>query len=332
MSCWGPLGYIGVQSCPLPAICISHSRPEFKRMQIHQKLEKTNLISSSLKHSAAVSSKWLKKNIAIFNELAYKLNISVIDVSDLIFNLTFQNYAKILNPIGAGWNTCRVPFSIPDIGDRYLSIFDLEGNLRNPTDPKSLFILLKFLQSIVKSERIVHSNIREYIESMKTPLDINYEYNIRLRRLVHTTAIDVEDQNIENIENDVDNNTKLGPHRMPNLKYRIKGDSNKLTMEDLLLLDTAGRRRGHGSRQLNELRTNALGQLLKKVEKGDPEKFMSALASLMLPDLDKGKKKRKETKIKTKRISQTISKDYNRIATSISRLSFADQKISILMR
>lgn len=335
MSCWGPLGYIGVQSCPFPATCISHSRPEFKRMQIQQKLKKTNLISSSLKHSAGISSNWLKKNMTIINDLAYKLNISVIDISDLLFNLTFQNYAKILNPIGSGWNTFRVPFSIPDIGDRYLNIFDLEGNLRNPTDPKSLFILLKFLQSIVKSERYVKFPLREYIESTRTPLDINYEYNTRLRRLVDKTEIDVEDSNSENIENDMDNVTNVSHHRMQNFKYMMKGDRKKLRREDLLLNDPAGRRRAHGSRQLNELRTNALSQLLKKIEKGDPEKFMAALAACILPDLGKSKKKQKEKK--PKEISETInyttiSEDYERLPSNISRFSINNHQLSISLR
>lgn len=294
MCYWNALCNIGVQAWQPGSRVKEPRKPsnELKWMQIQMRRQ---LLSSScpkcLGRDAASADQWdlwHNRNQKICRELANKLDMTVCEVSDLLFNLTFQNYGKILNPMGDGWNVCRVPLCVANVGHCYLDIFDLEGNLRNPTDPNSLYKLLRFLQSFVQSDPNSDVLKREYVESLETPLSTNFKYDPRLKRLVDSSSTDNE------IET---KNTVQDTHDILVNRSGRKVEMYKIKKNESSLIDESGRRRGYSSMQLNNLRTNVVVDIIKKLQKGDPERFLMALRSVIMPA------KKKKTKNKFRHIS-----------------------------
>lgn len=269
-----------------------HSSYEFKWLQMqkrHHHLRSTG--GTSRGRNAACADQWdlwHNRNKTICSQLAQNLNMTVFEVSGLLFNLTFQNYGNILNPKGAGWNMCRVPLCVANVGHCYLDIFDLEGNLRNPTDPKSLYKLLRFLHSVVQSDPNSDVLKREYVESLNVPLRTNFKYNERLRRLIDSSSPDYE---MKTKETAIDNKDMLVNRRGRKLEV-YKRDINR---DQIDLVDEWGRRAGYGSMHLNTLRKKVLINLIKNAKKGHPENFLRHISSVMMPV----KKKKTIATIKT---------------------------------
>lgn len=236
---------------------------------------------------------WHNRNRKICSELANKLDMTVCEVSDLLFNLTFQNYGKILNPVGDGWNVCRVPLCVANVGHCYLDIFDLEGNLRNPTDPKSLYNLLRFLQSVAQSDPNSDVLKREYVKSLETPLTTNFMYDPKLGALVDSSATDYKLETKKTVQD---------THDMLVNRRRRKVEIYKKTKDENSLFDEWGRRFGYGSSRLNTLRKNGVINIIKKYQKGDPVRFLMAIRSVIMPV------KKKKDKESVKHISDFYTK------------------------
>lgn len=249
---------------------------EFKWLQMQKKHDQLSSSGRTSRGRNASWDSWHNRNITICWQLATDLNMTVCEVSELLFNLTFQNYGKILNPKGAGWNICRVPLCVANVGHCYLDIFDLEGNLRDPTDPKSLYKLLRFLHSVVQSDPNSDFLKREYVESLAAPLSTSFRYNSKLKHLVDSSSTDYE---LEVTETPVDTNNLLVNKRGRKLEvYQQKRNS-----DEIILFDEWGRRFGYGSKHLNTLRKHVLINLIKKAQKGDPERFLKSLSMAMMP-------------------------------------------------
>lgn len=113
-----------------------------------------------------------KRNVNVAHQLAQKLEKPVTEITKLMYNITVQNYSQILNPIGGVLRKWEVPFVSADACDKFLTIFDLDGNLRNPSHPKSLFKLLQLMQHISRwgsssySSRAQLAN-SQYVANMK---------------------------------------------------------------------------------------------------------------------------------------------------------------------
>ncbi|XP_030383945.1 keratin, type I cytoskeletal 9-like [Scaptodrosophila lebanonensis] len=89
--------------------------------------------------------RWFNRNRGVIQQLAKALNKPDDDAFEFLWQLTLSNFSKVLNPKGAGWNWCRVPLTRVDTCDLYGTIFDLNGNLRSPIEPASLFKLLELM-------------------------------------------------------------------------------------------------------------------------------------------------------------------------------------------
>nr|XP_032294614.1 uncharacterized protein LOC116651732 [Drosophila virilis] len=244
------------------------------------------------------------------------------------YRLGLVNYSDILNPRGKGWNHCRIPFSRGDICERYMSIFDLEGNLRDPTHPRSLFRLLQVIKSISTSD------IADVAESR--PI-----YNLATIRIANGAHGNATNKSLKNIDLDYmhikkshelrqfDMYAKPDVHPILNQShasnkpidhpYHIKietADVRRATISlhdsDLLLVDKKGRRRGQGSNQLDSLRLHQkliLHKMLRKnLKDEDPSRFLDALAKT---DLNESHSKH----LKRVQAAQHISNFYSAIVS-----------------
>ncbi|XP_030557412.1 uncharacterized protein LOC115760282 [Drosophila novamexicana] len=242
---------------------------------------------------------WYGRDIKVFNDLAYTLEKPIHKIAELMYDFTLQNYSDILNPKGKGWNHCRVPLSHGDICERYLSIFDLDGNLRDPTHPRSLFRLLQVIKTISTSDI---ADIAEPTQSIpihdlatvrfaneangnKTNnpvknIDLDYlrtkksqeprQFDMYAKPDVHSILTQSHASN-----KPIDHNIKIDT---PN----VRRATISLHDSDLLLVDKKGRRRGQGSNQLDSLRLHQkliLHKMLRKnLKDEDPSRFLAALA------------------------------------------------------
>ncbi|XP_034668724.1 uncharacterized protein LOC117901876 [Drosophila subobscura] len=95
---------------------------------------------------------WSHRNDVVIQQLAKLLKGCPEKVAGFLFDLTLQNYNRLLHPKRCGYNACHVPYCHPYVCERYKGIFDEYGNLRDPTHPRSLFKLLEILQNFLKGE------------------------------------------------------------------------------------------------------------------------------------------------------------------------------------
>ncbi|XP_030384651.1 uncharacterized protein LOC115631939 [Scaptodrosophila lebanonensis] len=91
--------------------------------------------------------RWYRRNSSVIRQIAKILEKEPDDVAAFLYGLTMRDFSKMINPMGSGWNWCRVPYCTVDTCDRYWEIFDDNGNLRYPHDPRRLFALLDFIQN-----------------------------------------------------------------------------------------------------------------------------------------------------------------------------------------
>nr|XP_017105072.2 uncharacterized protein LOC108130907 [Drosophila bipectinata] len=89
---------------------------------------------------------WRERNVVVIQRLAKLLDCYPEEIGAFLRELTLQNYSRLLYPEGCGRSPCNVPLCHPTVCERYLGIFDEGGNLRDPTNPRSLFSLLFLLQ------------------------------------------------------------------------------------------------------------------------------------------------------------------------------------------
>ncbi|XP_064538557.1 uncharacterized protein LOC135428462 [Drosophila montana] len=106
---------------------------------------------------------WFDTNRGTILALSRAVGLHADVVSDFLYTLTMQNFAKVLNPRGSYWYNCHVPLCNFDTCDFYCGIFDSEGNVRTPYQPESLVKLLAVLQSVLKegkeSDNGAHSSL-----------------------------------------------------------------------------------------------------------------------------------------------------------------------------
>ncbi|XP_001356920.2 uncharacterized protein [Drosophila pseudoobscura] len=95
---------------------------------------------------------WSHRNDLAVRQLAKLLEGCPEKVAGFLFDLTLQNYNRLLHPRRCGYSACHVPYCHPYVCERYMGIFDDQGNLRDPTHPRSLFQLLKLLQNFLKGQ------------------------------------------------------------------------------------------------------------------------------------------------------------------------------------
>lgn len=315
---------------------------------------------------------WYKQNLKVTKELSILMNKPIEEVTDLLYNLTLQNYNNILNPRRSGWNTKRVPLSRLDVCDRYFNVFDFSGNLRDRRHPRSLILLLQFLQSIIdlntESEASTSNstglgsqnttsrlpvggeaatNVNEKYEEFYNNNQedkVYFMYSKRLGRLIDpeidkiAVAMDkritgnngprglIHDQ-LDNLDNNRSVSIKGVVQRQDdygNEKQRIRYRSAILSVggptlandrTDNLLTDDKGRRRGHGSVQLMDLRSKRnefLRHLLAKVNKSDPDRFLKSLGSIDLRG-----SRIKHAKVKS--VAEELAKFYSNVVTDLPR-------------
>ncbi|KAM8715700.1 hypothetical protein ACLKA7_002706 [Drosophila subpalustris] len=334
--------------------------------------------SSSHKPTSSTWDKWHEHNMKVTQELSILMKRPVLEVSELLYNLTLQNYNNILNPIGKGWNSRRIPFSRFDACDRYLSVFDLNGNLREPRHPRSLILLLEFMQSIIGNDSETETSIRQisrdltfsagtYSSSTSSKLakdsaDVNekyvekypyhedktyFMYSRQLGRLIDPD-VDKMAAAIERRKLVVNNNpttttstkaitTTINTGKItsspresqfgdrddtPSISdRRVRGDYRNILMSissssnqsDFILTDDKGRRRGQGSVQLDlrSERAKFLRQILHKIKKSDPDRFLKGLLDL---DLKNPQAKQKKAKNETDDL-RSLAKFYATVVT-----------------
>ncbi|XP_064535443.1 uncharacterized protein LOC135426318 [Drosophila montana] len=270
---------------------------------------------------------WYGRNLKVFKELAYTLEKPVAEIAELMYNITLQNFSHILNPKGKGWNHCRVPLCRSDICDRYLSIFDLEGNLRDPTHPRSLFRLLQVIKTISTSDNAdiaeppqsspIHQlatiPFAQEVQGNKTynPLkNIDFEYlgNIKANELWQFDMYGKADVHPTPSRVHASSKPIERPYNISFNAAKLERKSISLLNSDLLLLDKRGRRRGQGSKQLGSLRLNQKLILHKMLQKNlndeDPRRFLDALAKT---DLNESPSKQLQHAKAVKQISNFYS-------------------------
>ncbi|EDW63736.1 uncharacterized protein [Drosophila virilis] len=93
---------------------------------------------------------WFNANRGIILALSRAVGLHADVVSDFLYTLTMQNFAKVLNPRNSYCYNCHVPLCTFDACDFNCGIFDSEGNVRTPYQPESLLKLLSVLQLVLK--------------------------------------------------------------------------------------------------------------------------------------------------------------------------------------
>lgn len=95
---------------------------------------------------------WRERNDLVIQRMAKLLDCYPEEIGEFLHELTLQNYSRLLYPVGCGRSPCNVPLCHPTVCDRYMGIFDEGGNLRDPTNPRSLFSLLYLLQRCLNGQ------------------------------------------------------------------------------------------------------------------------------------------------------------------------------------
>lgn len=334
MSCWPVQNCRGITSRQSPGIieyqtcCRNSLDDEFKWNQMNTSHKRCR---PSRRNEW---DEWYAYNMKVIKRLSNLMKKPISEVAELLYNLTLQNYNNILNPKGKSWNSRRVPLSRLDACDRYLGVFDLEGNLRDPRHPRSLILLLEFMQSIIGSETETFTSMvpdstanEKYKELYPFYEDkIYFMYSKRLGRLIDPDldkiAVAIEKRNlvsndpshsprsmgmtapqhsqIGNLESDQQRQRDNGYNQIiPNRTVsflRPVASPLDTRRSDFLLSDDKGRRRGQGSVQLDlrSKRAEFLRHLLQKVNKIDSDRFLKSLGSV---DLKSPRLKRKKSKI-----------------------------------
>ncbi|XP_068150956.1 uncharacterized protein [Drosophila tropicalis] len=199
---------------------------------------------------------WCRRNSKMIFNLSNKLGKSAEDVAVFLYDLTLQNYSQIINPKKSGWNQCnRVPFTQPFVCDGFLSLFDDRGNIRNPTNPRSLNRLLRIFQRLTTDERkdVIHGRIRKDQSAFKKEQQTNIfgfdedlpSIGINKVRARVPLASPLEDEESNQFPNK--------PRNRPRASVGVRNNFRDSTLK---LTDEKGRRRGKGSHafQLGALR------------------------------------------------------------------------------
>ncbi|XP_034474980.1 uncharacterized protein LOC117782119 [Drosophila innubila] len=344
--------------------------------------------------------KWYKHNLKVTQELSILMEKPISEVAELLYNLTLQNYNNILNPMKSGWNAKRVPLSRMDVCDRYLKVFDLAGNLRDRRHPRSLILLLEFMQSIIGPKTESDSSTSSRLSptdstftiatARKLPVDgadtfankkykelynmedkVYFMYSKRLGRLIdpdidkiavaiekrisvnndpvkgpsgtttsrHCQLGNMDDNRSINVKDVVQRQGDYGnvkdvvqrERNYGNDIQKIRNRSASLSVggrslandrSDFMLNDDKGRRFGHGSVQLMDLRSKRneiLRILLAKVKKADTERFLKSLGSI---DLRNPRVKLKKVKSPT----EELAKFYSNVVTDVPRTKSTIEK------
>lgn len=95
---------------------------------------------------------WRERNEVVIQRMAKLLDCYPEEIGEFLRELTLQNYSRLLYPVGCGRSPCNVPLCHPTVCERYMGIFDEGGNLRDPTNPRSLFSLLYLLQRCLNGQ------------------------------------------------------------------------------------------------------------------------------------------------------------------------------------
>lgn len=90
--------------------------------------------------------RWGQMNGGMIQVLSKMVNQSAGRVCQFLHQLTLQLFARILYPLMNGWNTLKVPFTLPDTCELYYGIFDECGNIRCPIPTRTLLILISMMQ------------------------------------------------------------------------------------------------------------------------------------------------------------------------------------------
>ncbi|XP_017019187.1 uncharacterized protein [Drosophila kikkawai] len=127
-----------------PMACL----PSFPRLQRSSFLE-------GRQGSSCLSTKrrWGLMNVGMIQALAKMVNQSTERVGQFLHQLTLQLFARILQPLMAGWNTRKIPFTLPDTCELYYGIFDECGNIRCPIPTRTLLILITMMQYFLNLPR-----------------------------------------------------------------------------------------------------------------------------------------------------------------------------------
>lgn len=271
--------------------------------------------------------KWQTRNLKLAHHLANKLDKPIAEISDLMYNITVQNYSQILNPISGFAKKCEVPFASGDACKKLLTIFDSEGNLRHPSDPKSLFQLLQLMQHISRwgsNWEKKQSQIKSILPELRMPLSCakkNSKTEIIISSNSHRLSsqinyyINSESTSLKKLPKkrsrisvikSIDKHINLKPRRslvshtksMSFVKKAYKANNSKsitsfyssklkksardylFPVQELLLMDDNGRRRGLGIIDLAVLKLKQkyfLRLLLEKNMKDNPDKLLNAL-------------------------------------------------------
>ncbi|XP_032585258.1 uncharacterized protein LOC116803977 [Drosophila mojavensis] len=281
--------------------------------------------------------KWQTRNLNVAHHLATKLDKPIDEISDLMYNITVQNYSQILNPISGFANKCEVPFASADACTKLLTIFDFEGNLRHPSDPKSLFQLLQLMQHISRwgsnwekkqsqIEKQMQHGTESIIPELRLPLSCMKKSGkseiIILNKNRLSLNNNIKDNNNYYINNDnmstkklskkrshisvvksIDKHNNLKPHSKSIFGVKKAYKSSKVevntskakkgaryslfNMQEILLMDDNGRRRGLGTIDLAILKSKQkyfLRLLLEKNMKDNPDQLLNALIEADLGD------------------------------------------------
>lgn len=92
---------------------------------------------------------WYSTNRENIVALSQALELPVHLVADFLYTLTMQNFTRMLRPRSTCFD-CRVPLSKGDPCTLYASVFDDEGNVRNPFAPGTLVEVLRVLQMVLR--------------------------------------------------------------------------------------------------------------------------------------------------------------------------------------
>ncbi|TDG45890.1 hypothetical protein AWZ03_007610 [Drosophila navojoa] len=99
--------------------------------------------------SASPEEYWYGTNRQNLVALSQTLELPVDRVADFLYTLTMQNFSRMLKPRSTCFD-CRVPLCKGDPCTLYASVFDDEGNVRNPFGPGTLVEVLRVLQMVVR--------------------------------------------------------------------------------------------------------------------------------------------------------------------------------------
>ncbi|XP_032597803.1 uncharacterized protein LOC6570230 [Drosophila grimshawi] len=239
------------------------------------------------------------------------------------------------------WNNCRVPFACPAVCDRYVDIFDLDGNVRDPANPWNLSKLLKLMQAILKltdvnrineptnnairadlcrskkrdgghmkierslkvaSEQMPNSSAARRLKASKKEEDSKEEHVLDAEIPTNGSPLNASSRVATPL-----NATSHGAYPM-----RVFGErAHRLLASDLLLTDRKGRRHGHGSPQLDNLRSEQhriLNEIFRNLSRMDPERFLEALTGADLTEEDAKLMKGEKVNVSVKDVSAFYTK------------------------